>query len=126
MDEFGITSYAAGEKNIAVLRGSPVKWNQTGEETSTAVDKDGREKWDMGMNSLQIIYPKGSKNPGNSPQGGSEFYGQPLDLTKSRNVSMEYSVYFPHDFNFVKGGKLPGLYGGHKGCSGGNSAEECV
>lgn len=37
---------------------------------------------------------------------------------------MSYSVYFSEDFDFVKGGKLPGLYGGAsedeaKSCSGG-------
>lgn len=78
----------------------------------------------MGQNALQIMYPNGSINPGNKPQGGAEFYGQPLDLRSATNTSLQYSVFFPHDFEFVKGGKLPGLYGGHKGCSGGNAAEE--
>ncbi len=50
----------------------------------------------------------------------------PLDITRATNASLEYSVYFPSDFDFVKGGKLPGLYGGHKGCSGGNAAVEWV
>lgn len=132
MDLFGITSYAAGEQNIAVLRGAPVPWSNgtalSGAATAEAVDPPAHstEKWDMGYNSLQITYPKGSINPGNKPQGGAEFYAEPLDLRSVTNTTLRYSVYFPHDFDFVKGGKLPGLYGGHKGCSGGNAAKECV
>lgn len=38
---------------------------------------------------------------------------------------MAYSVFFPVGFNFVKAGKLPGLYGGRTGCSGGSAAENC-
>lgn len=38
---------------------------------------------------------------------------------------MAYSVFFPVGFNFVKAGKLPGLYGGKRGCSGGSAAENC-
>ena len=32
---------------------------------------------------------------------------------------------FPSDFDFVKGGKLPGLFGGRPGCSGGDMANDC-
>lgn len=41
---------------------------------------------------------------------------------------MEYEVYFPKDFDFVKGGKLPGVAGGDRngrGCGGGVSASSC-
>lgn len=31
---------------------------------------------------------------------------------------VEYEVYFPSDFDFVKGGKLPGFHGGNLDCSG--------
>jgi len=34
-------------------------------------------------------------------------------------------VFFPAGFDFVKGGKLPGLYGGRPGCSGGDPALDC-
>ncbi|KIO25566.1 polysaccharide lyase family 14 protein, partial [Tulasnella calospora MUT 4182] len=59
------------------------------------------------------------------PQGGADFYAAPLDISKSNNVSMSYSVFFPKNFDFVLGGKLPGLYGGRPGCSGGDPAEDC-
>ncbi|KAG1778377.1 hypothetical protein EV702DRAFT_1196372 [Suillus placidus] len=74
---------------------------------------------------LQLVYPAYSVNPSSKFPGGAEFYASPLNLSDARNVTMEYSVYFPADFDWVKGGKLPGLYGGHTGCSGGAAAEDC-
>ncbi|WWC89137.1 uncharacterized protein L201_004055 [Kwoniella dendrophila CBS 6074] len=126
MSPFQVKTYAAGKHNMAILQGSPAPYNSSnttadGEQPTTTTG----EPWDTTKNALQILYPSGSVNPGNSPQGGSEFYAQPLDITKSTNASLEYSIYFPPDFDFVRGGKLPGLYGGHKGCSGGNAAEDC-
>ena len=52
------------------------------------------------------------------PQGGTEFYAQPLDITIAQNVTLQYSVYFSGDFDFVKGGKLPGYTGVTKGARG--------
>lgn len=78
---------------------------------------------------FQVRYPAGSINPGSDPRGGADFYALPTSLVPAfltaRNVTLEYSVYFPADFDWVKGGKLPGLYGGHESCSGGDSAESC-
>ena len=131
LDAFSVTSYAAGATNIAILKGSPapvpgatnatIASTGAGDELHT---DPGSDPWESSSNSMQIFYPSGSINPGNSPQGGTEFYAHPLDLRAANNVTLEYSVYFPEDFDFVKGGKLPGLYGGHKGCSGGNAAVE--
>jgi hypothetical protein len=39
-----------------------------------------------------------------------------VDLANAYNVSFEYSVFFPDDFDFALGGKLPGLYGGRTAC----------
>lgn len=74
---------------------------------------------------LQIFYPQGSINPGSDIQGGADFYASPLDLSRARSVSLEYSVFFPVGFEWALAGKLPGLYGGHTGCSGGNNARTC-
>ena len=46
-------------------------------------------------------------------------------MTQATNVSFSYSLFFEDGFNFVKGGKLPGLYGGKSACSGGSAAENC-
>jgi hypothetical protein len=141
MSPFSISAYAAGVSNLAIMRGSPSNANANANADANANTESNNnmtpmeaymspaappaaEPWDAASNSLQILYPNGSINPGNKPQGGTEFYAHPLDVKGAMNVTLEYSVFFPKDFDFVKGGKLPGLYGGHKGCSGGNAAEE--
>ena len=74
---------------------------------------------------LQLYYPTDSIDPAQEPVGGAEFYASPLDLGNARNVSLEYSVFFPSDFDWVEAGKLPGIYGGHERCSGGDPATSC-
>ncbi|KAI0737966.1 hypothetical protein C8Q80DRAFT_289331 [Daedaleopsis nitida] len=74
---------------------------------------------------IELFYPAHSINPGQKPQGGADFYAVPLDLRGARNVSLEYSVFFPSNFDWVQGGKMPGIYGGHDGCSGGDEALDC-
>lgn len=85
---------------------------------------------------LRVNYPAGTSNPtstNNPPniRGGTGFYAKPISSVITRvakSITLEYSVYFPPNFNFVRGGKLPGLYGStglSKGCSGGNDAEDC-
>ena len=74
---------------------------------------------------LQVLYPANSSNPSSSPVGGGDFYAQPYDMSSASNMTLEYSVFFPVGFDFVKGGKLPGLYGGKEGCSGGDAATDC-
>lgn len=74
---------------------------------------------------MQVLYPKGSINPNPAHTGGVGFYATPVDFTKANNVSLSYSIFFPADFDFVKAGKLPGLTGGHGGCSGGKNADDC-
>ncbi|HWZ91819.1 MAG TPA: hypothetical protein VNW92_23310 [Polyangiaceae bacterium] len=65
---------------------------------------------------LRAEYPKGSSSPRGSraagvKEGGGQFYGTlvsgPVD-----HLFLRYYVRFQPDFDFVKGGKLPGFYGG--------------
>lgn len=123
MSPFKVSSFAAGATNLAILKGSPTDSTSESADPQSAFSSN-QLGWNESINSLQILYPKGSTAPRNHPQGGTEFYAQPLDLSTAQNASLKYSVYFPPDFEWVKGGKLPGLYGGHKGCSGGNAAIE--
>lgn len=76
-------------------------------------------------NLKDIRYPAGSYKPSASPVGGTGFYATPIDLSTAKTVSLEYKLFFPADFQFNKGGKLPGLIGGHPSCSGGNKASDC-
>jgi hypothetical protein len=78
---------------------------------------------------LDVTYGKGSSAPSctNCPTvGGGQFFtdlrqlGRP-DLGDSRTVALRYTLRFPVGYDFGKGGKLPGLYGGPIGDqSGGN------
>lgn len=75
---------------------------------------------------LRVVYPTKSINPESSTVGGLGFVAEPLKITKSdKVVSFQYNVYFPKGFKFVRGGKLPGLYGGHGECTGGSSDNNC-
>ena len=65
---------------------------------------------------LDVRFPAGSINPGNplAPVGGAGFlYPGPPDQRHSQtHACLRYELKFPVDFQFAKGGKLPGLYGG--------------
>lgn len=55
--------------------------------------------------------------------------GNGIDLSKASDVTFSYRVFFPEDFDWTEGGKLPGLYGGTSqdttSCSGGNHDSDC-
>jgi len=72
---------------------------------------------------LRVRYPKGSASPtvtrdAGAPVGGAQFYAT-LGLAPRDSLHLRYYVRFAEGFDFVKGGKLPGLYGGTV-LSGGN------
>lgn len=73
-------------------------------------------------NVMRVFIPKGAIDPGTMkmrglPRGGA---GSKTRVFPAgvRRATLSYQVYFPADFDFVRGGKLPGFYGG-KGNSGG-------
>lgn len=71
---------------------------------------------------LRVHYPAGSASPSVSRRngvalGGTQFYAD-LDLPPQNQLRLSYFVRFSENFDFVKGGKLPGLFGG-EGASGG-------
>lgn len=129
LSSFNITKFAFGLDNIQILSGGPAPNTipsalDASDDLSTTTNPTA-PLWSTDENTMQVKFPAGSVNPSNTPRGGADFYAAPLDLSKASNVTLEYSVFFPHDFDFVKGGKLPGLYGGHEGCSGGDDASDC-
>ncbi|KAF9645933.1 hypothetical protein BDM02DRAFT_3189281 [Thelephora ganbajun] len=80
----------------------------------------------------EAFYPKGSINPKNSIPGGFGFYlsgppGFQACLRTANEVLFSYSVMFDKEWDFVKGGKLPGIFGGEGdsayGCTGGRKDE---
>ncbi|KAH7912293.1 polysaccharide lyase family 14 protein [Hygrophoropsis aurantiaca] len=80
-------------------------------------------------------YPKGSISPKTELPGGMGFYmSGPPNFAKmldagATDVLFSYRVMFNHDWEWVKGGKLPGAYGGVGDlayrCSGGRKDDRC-
>jgi hypothetical protein len=67
-----------------------------------------------GRKCLRVFYPAGSYSPSAPPPriiGGSQFYG-PVIPNGVASARLQYQIRFPPGFDWVKGGKLPGLYGG--------------
>lgn len=70
---------------------------------------------------LRISFPKGSATRSLSrkyklPEGGAQFLTTVPTFPKKgvEEASLTYSVRFAKGFDFVKGGKLPGLFGGKR------------
>ncbi|ETW74606.1 polysaccharide lyase family 14 protein [Heterobasidion irregulare TC 32-1] len=96
---------------------------------SSVQDANEKEAW-------EAIYIKGSINPAGAVKGGFGFYlGGPEDFQArlmhegAEEVLMAYEVMFEKDWEWAKGGKLPGIYGGigdaAYGCSGGRKDARC-
>lgn len=72
---------------------------------------------------LQVTYPSGSFSHGT---GGAQLFSlwNTTDRSQFDSMLLSYEVAFDSDFDWVKGGKLPGLRGGPDpdGCSGGNAS----
>lgn len=86
---------------------------------NTAVIKDSSGRFDK---VLRVRYPAGSASPAvsrkhNLPLGGAQFYAD-LGISPKKSLRLSYYLKFSENFDFVKGGKLPGLFGG-AGNSGG-------
>ncbi|ORY96287.1 hypothetical protein BCR43DRAFT_270553 [Syncephalastrum racemosum] len=80
---------------------------------------------------MEVLYAAGSYAPSGSKSnsgstGGTEFYTTPDSNNASYDsMLLRYDLAFASNFDWVLGGKLPGLFGGPpgKGCSGGNKAD---
>jgi hypothetical protein len=94
----------------------------------------GLDRWTLiptgtgvpGDSAVRVEYPKGSASPAasrnyGSPGGGMQVY-LTVDGQRPTDAYLRYWVRFPADFDFVRGGKLPGLFGGTK-VSGGDKPD---
>ncbi|MHB0774505.1 polysaccharide lyase [Halomonas sp. WWR20] len=61
---------------------------------------------------LRVLYPAGTSAPSDQGKGGAGFYARVGQLQGAEHACLRYKVRFQPGFDFVKGGKLPGLYGG--------------
>lgn len=132
LDTFQVQKFASGKTNLQLVNGIPASAsNPIPQLIPTVVPfapplfGPSSPTWDNTSTVMQLLYPATSSNPAGNPVGGAEIYFSPLDLSNAQNVTLEYSVFFPFNFDWVLAGKLPGLYGGHEGCSGGNDALDC-
>jgi hypothetical protein len=102
------------QKDWQVLRQG--KWGM--ENITLIPDRTGRFKTVM-----RVRYPAGSASPAvtrlGAPSGGAQFLAS-LGQLPQEKMRLRYFLRFSPNFNFVKGGKLPGLYGGTAN-SGGNT-----
>ncbi|MFN3403550.1 MAG: polysaccharide lyase [Cytophagaceae bacterium] len=116
---------------IFIESNTPYKWKKDfeGDWTKEWGLKDDK-KW--GMENLKVLkeknnyflrayFPKGSASPNvtsfsGAPIGGGQFLNY---LGKFDSLYFSYTVRFKENFQYNKGGKLPGLYGGAAN-SGGN------
>ena len=73
----------------------PLKWSDT-DNRLEYFERDG-ETW------IRVIYPEGGVGKG---------FKAATNLGSHESVYLEYKVRFAEDFDFVLGGKLPGLAGG--------------
>ncbi|KIJ95125.1 polysaccharide lyase family 14 protein [Laccaria amethystina LaAM-08-1] len=120
---FKISSFPGSKTNLQILTGIPAQASALPSPQSLTLN-DILE-WDNSTSVIQAFYPANSINPAQDPQGGAQFYASPLPVSRARNVSLSYNVFFPVDFAWALAGKLPGIYGGHTACSGGDEALDC-
>ncbi|CAH1791940.1 unnamed protein product [Owenia fusiformis] len=75
-------------------------------------------------NELEVLFPLLSCVCDRDNRGGAQQYSQPFSPGNERALS--YDLRFSDNFDFVRGGKLPGLYGGDQSsCSGGGATSHC-
>ncbi|KAI8089905.1 uncharacterized protein BX664DRAFT_263219 [Halteromyces radiatus] len=79
---------------------------------------------------MRVVYGMGSYAPSGTrsnqgSQGGTEFFSAPFGNKSYDSVLVRYDLAFDNSFQWVQGGKLPGVFGGvpGSGCSGGNAAD---
>ncbi|KAJ7144954.1 polysaccharide lyase family 14 protein [Mycena crocata] len=130
LSAFNITAFPGGQQNLKLPNGIPASASASstpvlGLDALIQPSPAPYIAWNNATTVMQLLYPANSVNPAAKPQGGAEFYCTPLAIAAAQTVTLIYSVFFPDDFDWVKAGKLPGLYGGHTGCSGGNAALDC-
>lgn len=117
---------------LAALGGLPViaakpEWSNSFQGKDWFKAWSAKENWGLKDNCtvadgvLRVQFPKGSASPTvtrktGAPVGGAQWYARPLppqDL-----LHLRYYVRFGEQFDFVKGGKLPGLFGGTQASGG--------
>ncbi|KAJ8321778.1 hypothetical protein KUTeg_000249 [Tegillarca granosa] len=73
---------------------------------------------------LRVDYKAGSYGTGTGK--GAQFYIKPHNISGGREeLTLSYDLYIDPNFEWIKGGKLPGLFGGATTCSGHRDTDNC-
>lgn len=96
--------------------GQVADWHRPG---AGALDQFGAQNLQAGPQGLAVVYPRGSYDPAavrtaGAPLGGAQFRTPfaGMGLALGDQVGIRYQVRLAPNFSFMRGGKLPGLYGG--------------
>ncbi|EGG22934.1 phosphoribosylamine-glycine ligase [Cavenderia fasciculata] len=114
-----ITSINLSVKELVEQWEMSKSWNIVhmtyGKDLITLVDND---------TAFRAKYPAGSYKPSATPRGGFGWYSSPESVFASNVSCFSFRVRFPTGFNYVKGGKLPGLWIGETGANGGTHIDD--
>lgn len=81
-------------------------------------DKDMTDLVDVnGSRALRVAFPKGSGAHGS--RGGTTFHAAPDACFPALDVALAYDIFFPADFPWSRGGKMPGVFVGTGPAAGG-------
>jgi hypothetical protein len=119
---------SAGECALSTLKpdmlwsGEVADWRQA---RRGAIFQFGEQNLQHDAAGLRVAYPKGSYDPAavrtaGAPLGGAQFR-TPFDrmnVSVGDSVGIRYRLTLDDNFQFVRGGKLPGLYGGRANTGG--------
>lgn len=127
-----VTSHAAAENFLETLRVdfekssagiytekalhqdfTVVDWSEGLERTRIVEDADTTHR-----NTLEVLYPKGAVGP---RVGGAQFI---IPLKPSEQYVLSYDFRLSNDFDFRRGGKLPGLTSGGSKYTGGHKPDQ--
>lgn len=98
---------ANGESAVEQSYGSHKSWG-----TEENIELLSPQQTGLQEAGLRVLYPEGTSSPSDNGQGGAGFYAKIDGLSGAESACLQYKVRFEPGFDFVKGGKLPGLYGG--------------
>ncbi len=130
MSLLGAACLSALEPKSAATNGNSAPWSTTFERINWSSEWLPKDKGSFGLDNtsveddpkspggrlLRVRYYQGGASPSASrrvgvKEGGAQLLGQ-LPNGPTDRLFLRYYVRFADDFDFVKGGKLPGLYGG--------------
>lgn len=122
--------YGGEEGNLHFVQNPFLSGNGTSGNGDNNSDKQAKDDGGASSTVLKVDYQTGTyRQGGPNSSGGSTFFPSPMEIQDSRtskSILLKYDVSFDYNFDFVKGGKLPGVFYGseERDCSGGNLSDD--